>query len=118
VPVDEAHRCHRNFGQVGYALQNQETPDRRGAEEALTEAIRIRDGHGIGGFRLYEFVRARCRAALDGSAGRSPEDVRQKVLADLRAVADSFTVRRDNLIRDTPELADWLERNGLDAGLN
>jgi hypothetical protein len=114
--VDEAHHYHRNFGELGYALHDQ--GDWTHAEEALSEAIRIRDSHRIPGFSLYEFVRARCRVALDSSDGRSPEAVRQSILADLRRAATSSVVRRNSLIRETQELADWLKRNGIDEDLS
>jgi len=90
ISGDKAQRFHRNYGQLGYALKDQTTPDWSGAEEQLSKAIKIRDDQGEPGWIWYEFNRAVCRIMLDQEfkAGRvSSATDRSRILSDLKAVS-------------------------------
>ena len=111
---DTARRYHRNYGQLGFALKDQQDPDWIGAEKALTDAIAIRDATGVSGFRLYEFNRALCRIARDTSKARTEPTLRQQIIADLKEAQSNSTIRRSGLIERDQSITSWLARNGLE----
>lgn len=114
ITSDGERRYHRNHGQLGYALKDQQTPDWGSAEAELAEAITIRDGAGETGFRLYELNRALCRINLHAApagGGPAPPEALERVLADLREVARS---KHRRIIADEPTIQAWLARQGLD----
>ncbi len=78
--------AHRYVGQLGYCLKDQSVPDWKGAEEALTIAIKKR-GDEDSGRTFYEFNRAICKIKLDQkfAAGQVSEpENRSSILEDLR----------------------------------
>jgi hypothetical protein len=58
---------HRYWGELGFALKDQTSPDRAGAVAALDSAIQRRGDAADNGWELYEFVRALARAGRLGS---------------------------------------------------
>jgi hypothetical protein len=104
----------RHFGELGFALRDQRTPDWAAAEEALTTAIGIRDNSRQPGFRSYEFVRAHVRINRDAAfaAGQASDDTtRAQILADLRAAARSAFWRER--MRADAQIGAWLAANDL-----
>jgi hypothetical protein len=83
---DTARQYHKNFGQLGFALKDQRTPDWQGAAEALTAAIQIRGEKVREDWYIYEFARALCRINLDpdfqANRPSSPEN-KQEILNDV-----------------------------------
>lgn len=61
IKSDEKQIYHRNYGQAGFALKDQEIADWTQAMEKLSTAIEVRDRHNVQGFYVYEFNRAICR---------------------------------------------------------
>lgn len=59
---------HRHWGELGFALKDQTSPDRTGAITALDNAISRRGDAAHHGWELYEFGRALARAGLLGSS--------------------------------------------------
>jgi len=115
--VDDARTYHRNFGELGYALKDQEPPDWIGAEKALSEAIRIRDSRGELGYRMYEYNRALCRVVLDANRANSVASgpsTREAIVNDLRAATENGVVRRERLIESDERIKAWLVRNDVD----
>jgi type II secretory pathway pseudopilin PulG len=116
--IDADASFHRNHGQLGYALKDSDPPDFDGAREELDTAIRLRDQAGNKGWLYYELN----RAALDiklanerAAAGLPPDDeVRERILADLRAVAGDEQLFQQEVAKDA-EIQDWLRRNAPDA---
>jgi hypothetical protein len=107
--ADESGRYHRSRAQLGYALKDKESPDYVEASAILSRAIEIREQAG-GVQPLYEFNRAVCAIMLDRSNGHSPDDVRQRVFADLAVAARDVKIRNDVLQGD-PVVGEWLGRN-------
>ena len=114
IHADKDKRFHRNYGQLGYALKDQQNPDYVGALAAIEEAIRIRDASGDRGWVLYEMVRAECRISLDPDfAARRPSsiDVRSAILADLKVAARVGWIR--DAVRGKEPFRSWRELNGI-----
>jgi hypothetical protein len=112
--ADEHREFHRHFGELGFALKDQPSPDWAAAEEALTSAIEIRDAKQARGHRIYEFNRGVSRIHLDPnfSTGQpSAPDLRDLILADLKTAAKGGHSNR--VLRQDPDVLSWLERNGL-----
>ena len=109
---------HRNHGQLGYALKDSDPPDYDGARDELDTAIRLRDHTGKPGWLYYELNRAALDIKLDNQreAAGLPSDAaaRERILADLRAVATDEQLLRQEVDQD-PEIQDWLRRNAPDA---
>jgi len=83
----ESPVAHRYYGQLGFALKDQTTPDCTAAEEALTTAIRLRGLPEDFGYLYYELNRAMCRIMLDEAFKQGkPSDPSAKatIMADLR----------------------------------
>ena len=109
--ADKEHRFHKNFGQLGFALKDQVTPQWAKAEEALSEAIRIRGDWRQAGWSVYEANRAICRAHLDkklDGGEKAPTAVRSELLDDLRIMADSC---RWHWIEKQDRLQKWIDLN-------
>ena len=77
-------------------MKDRRDPDCAGGERELSLAIELRDRLGDGGWLFCEFDRAACRIQQDPAFRErrpSPEDWRECILTDLRAVAvDSYLV--------------------------
>jgi len=84
INLDLDQKYHRNYAQIGYCLKDKSRPDYHSAIKFLDEAIRIRDGHGIDGWTVYEFNRALCWIELDlkDPAKQHPEQ-KKAIIADL-----------------------------------
>jgi hypothetical protein len=118
IAQDTNNRWHRNHGELGFALKDQDPPAWEEAERELTEAIRIRDAVGerdIPYFRFYEFNRALCRIAGDPMArsntGTTPDPLREEILNDLKAAASNPDMIA--VIRREPVITSWLKRNQI-----
>ena len=66
IAVDQSEndqeKYHRNFGQLGYALKDQEPRENSRAIEVFDKAIEVRErGEDRGTYLLYEFNRAVCK---------------------------------------------------------
>ncbi len=61
IKSDEKQTYHRNYGQLAFALKDQEIADWPQAMEKLSTAIEVRDRNKVQGFYVYEFNRAICR---------------------------------------------------------
>ncbi len=85
IECDKKAVFHRNHGQLGYALKDQDPPDWALARAALDEAIRRRGGPRAG-YVLYEFNRVLCTVALNQKQPADPQ-ARESVISDLRAIA-------------------------------
>jgi hypothetical protein len=112
VASDSEGRFHQNYGQLGYALKDQRSPEWADSEAALTTAIRIRDSAGEGRWwQLYEFNRAVCRIMQDSeflaNAASSP-DVRARIIADLRVLPG-----REAELLTQPPVSKWVALNNV-----
>lgn len=96
---------HRYWGELGFALKDQETPDRAGAIAALDTAIQRRAGgaaNGVsdgaagepGGYELYEFARALARAGQLNSARRHDTGAEAEIRQDLAVAYRNESIRR------------------------
>jgi hypothetical protein len=92
IAAETDQKFHRNRGQLGYALKDQEQPDYPGAVAMLTEAIEVRDESGDGGFLLYEFNRALARIRQYGPD--PPPEMRATIEADLKACTESSFLKK------------------------
>jgi hypothetical protein len=109
VASDTDHRYHRNFAQLGFALKDRVPPDYDRAIQMLSEAIRIR---GDRGHAAYEFNRAVARIGADPA--KTPEALRDAILADLRVAASSrYWMER---INGPGPVQLWLKRIGVAPG--
>jgi hypothetical protein len=92
IAAETDQKFHRNRGQLGYALKDQEKPDFPTAVAMLTEAIEVRDESGDGGFLLYEFNRALAQIRQFGP--NPPPEMRAKIEADLKACTKSSFLKK------------------------
>ena len=114
IEADVDKQYQRNYAQLGFALKDKRNPDWQKAEAALTTAIQMRGDVAVEGFPQYEFNRAICRIMSDseftkGTASTQPAQAR--IRADLRVATDYGL---GEMIDRTPEIARWLELNGID----
>jgi hypothetical protein len=112
IACDSDEAYHRNFGQLGYALKDQRTPDWASAEAALTKAIQIRGTALEHDWVLYEFNRAFCRIVTDESlkqSKKSTPEARTRIIDDLKVAATDVFVR-DLIISDATVQA-WAKMN-------
>jgi len=108
IKSDPKERYHRNYSELAHALRRKKPQDWEQAENALTKAIEIRDKRGVGGWRSYEFQRARCRIARDENFKnnrRSNSEVAESILSDLRSAA-----------KDTEKWERWSDPTGTESG--
>jgi hypothetical protein len=113
IQSDIEGKFHRNHGQLGFALKDQQKPNWAEAEAALTKAIELRGPWEENGWLFYEFNRAICRIKQDETflAGQaSKPEVRDKILSDLRAAAQSDIKQ---LILNDPEIKKWMSQNSV-----
>lgn len=112
--ADTEKKFHRTWGQLGFALKDQRTPDWARAASALSTAIRIRGDAREFGYWLYEFNRAVCRIAMDPNftAGRPSAPA---VQADVHADLEIASEQQHELIERTPEIVEWLRLNPTNA---
>jgi hypothetical protein len=97
---------HRNYGQLGFALKDQESPDWMESESALTKAIKIRGSWQERGWTTYEFNRAICRIHLYGS----DENKQKSIIEDLAIAVQSHTLTLEILNQPCNSvLKDWIE---------
>jgi hypothetical protein len=111
---DPKNQFHMNHGQLGFALKDKRDPDWPGAEKELTQAIEIRGPWEEKGWVLYEFNRAFCRIMQDAAYAQglpSPQEGRERILADLRVAANAEEVRL--LIRNDPAIRKWMALNAF-----
>ena len=103
--------AHRYYGQLGFALKDQATPDWKAAEEALTTAIRLRGPSEDFGYLYYELNRAICRIMLDEAFKQGkPSDPSTKatIIADLRIAYQSGLA---DIVQREEVLVRWLSLN-------
>lgn len=86
---------HRYWGELGFALKDQTSPDRSAAISALDNAIARRGDAAEHGWELYEFGRALARA---GQLGSAPTDdaaaAEAEITRDLAVAMRSDWIRR------------------------
>lgn len=106
---------HKNYGELGYALKDQRTPDWAGAEEALTRAIALRGDNFESSYYAYEMNRAHCRIMRDDSYRNgtiSSDEAKAKIVEDLKVgMKDEATKAWALKMRD---LTKWVTLNKLD----
>ncbi|MDQ3181224.1 MAG: hypothetical protein M3Q33_11960 [Acidobacteriota bacterium] len=110
---DTKFEFHRNHGQLGFALKDQQKPDWVKAEAELTKAIEMRGNWEENGWIFYEFNRAMCRINQDEAFGLeqvSKKEVREKILADLSAASQSDLKK---IILNDPIIEKWMSQNEL-----
>lgn len=79
---------HQYYGQLGYALKDQESPDWANAEDILSKAISIRGDKKYFGWTFYEFNRAICKIQKDENFQKGKESsimVKNSIIEDLNA---------------------------------
>jgi hypothetical protein len=92
IQVDTDDKYHRNYFELSSALRRLKPPDWVGAEQAIEKAIEIRTKMRVGGWKYYEFRRARFRIESDANfANKQPSDVgvAAKIQADLLIAAQA-----------------------------
>lgn len=113
IESDIEGRFHRNHAQLGYALKDQLKPGWAEAEAELTKAIELRGRWQDNGWLFYEFNRAICRIQQDEAfipEQASKPEVRDRILADLRAAAQTDLKK---LILSDPDIKKWMSQNRL-----
>ena len=112
---DSQDSYHKNYGELGYALKDQRTPDSAEAEAALTRAIALRGDNSESSYYAYEMNCAHCRIMLDESYRKgaiSSDEVKAKIVEDLKAgMQDAATKAWALKMR---ELTKWVTLNKLD----
>lgn len=114
IESDAPAQDHLKFGQLGFALKDQRSPNWAEAEETLSRAIELRGPWQDNNWLLYEFARALCRIHLDEAFGHgraASAKVRAQILDDLRAAAAAAELK-DLLLAD-PYVVDWLSLNHI-----
>lgn len=117
--VDPAN--HRHWGELGFALKDQTSPDRAAAIGALDAAIARRGDPVNHGWELYEFGRALARAGLLGSSPlQDASGAETAIREDLTVALRSDWIRRkvveaQRRLADRGEAVDYadLEIEGL-----
>jgi hypothetical protein len=107
-------RFHRNYGQLGYALKDQGTPDWTEAERALSKAIEIRGPWSpqTMGWSLYEINRAICRIQQNPeykAQRSSAQEAKTAIIQDLRVAA---VYDNGRFLGESP-IQDWMQLNGV-----
>jgi hypothetical protein len=114
VAADTQEKFHRNRGELGIALKDQEEPDWSEAEKHLSKAIEIRNRRpwkeSEAYTTYYEFNRAICRIEQQKASGRSatPQD-KEDIRKDLRValLGQTLEVGKERI------LDEWLKENSL-----
>ena len=113
IKFDSENRYHMNHGQLGFALKDQKHPDWVAAELELTTAIEMRGPWMEHGWLFYELNRAICHIMLDESflkGAPAKDSVREAILSDLRAVAESDL---KDLIHKDATIKEWIKVNNI-----
>jgi hypothetical protein len=109
IASDAERRFHRNYGQLGYALQEKSPPDHAAAEAAFSTAIQVRGPAKEHGYEGYELHRAIAKIMQDPNFKAGQPTVgakRAEILADLDvALAGNID------IPDHEQLKDWISLN-------
>jgi hypothetical protein len=111
---DLRNEYHKNHGQLGFALKDKRNPEWAQAEKELTRAIEIRGDWQTHGWLFYEFNRAICRIVLEDQSRKGKPSVspnREKILADLRAVASNDELVE--ILGQEEVIRDWMDRNQI-----
>lgn len=109
---------HYYFGQLAYALKDQEDADYKKAEVNFDIAIDIRDSSELEYF--YEFNRAICKVFNDKnfkSKAPSGDITKNQIIEDLRFSKSGLGVLLEELIKKEPEnrvLMNWFKLNSID----
>jgi hypothetical protein len=115
IAADPDEQLHRPHGSLGWALKDKKNPEWRKAIEELTTAIKIREGSGVDGWRLYEANRALCRIKLIGelpAGDPSIPSLRIMIGQDLEtAFMESYA--REKMIDHNEDIQHWLQDYGL-----
>jgi hypothetical protein len=117
IAADTDEEYHRNYGQLGYALKDQRTPDWAAAEVALTKAIQIRGSAAEHDWVLYEYNRAICRIQLDENfkdKKKASSDMKKRIVDDLRAAVTEDFVRE--IIFSDQLIDEWRRINEVTSG--
>ncbi|MEP7107215.1 MAG: hypothetical protein ABI760_04520 [Ferruginibacter sp.] len=101
---------HYYYGQLAYALKDQNNPDWKMAEENFDTAIAIRGSYEPEYY--YEFNRAICKVHLSKQSGTT---CRELILEDLRYAKQGMGNQFEKLREDNEnrELFDWLNFNEI-----
>jgi hypothetical protein len=120
IPVFEAliasdieKRYHQNWGQLGYALKDQRTPDWKRALEVFNMAIKLRGPASEAGYARYEFNRALCRINLDDQFTANPNRPSTPQTAkDIRAdIAVAEEADLGELLNESQTIQQWIALN-------
>lgn len=121
IPVFEAlvradPKWHASHGQLGYALVDKLEPDWQRAQQSLNRAVDLR-GDAVGEGRYYNYGRARCAVALDGSSAEGKPTqgaARDAVLEVIKRARRDLDIEWDRVIEapDSADLRAWLRLNG------
>ncbi len=112
IACDDENRFHRNHGELGYALKDQDVPDYARALAEFEEAIKIRPPGQATRYWPYEFNRALCKCKLDPDfcAGKpSAEALVAEVCDDLEVPLRTQTGAE--AVRDDRVMMKWIELN-------
>lgn len=114
IESDTHEKCHRNFGQLGFALMEKKDPEWNRAEKNLTKAIEIRGPVKVQHFSIYELCRAICKIAQDPdyqinnpSAKRAAQDI----VIDLNSAVVDEHVKEIIATSAPVHLKQWLKIN-------
>ena len=116
VASDTKDNYHKNYGELGYALKEQGSPDWAGAEQALSRAITLRGEGAESSYYGYEMNRAHCRIMQDDifrDGKSSSDEVRVRIVEDLKVGMKDEATKVWAL--KTKELQKWIVLNKLDA---
>ena len=119
--ADPAKKFHMHFGQVEFAYKDQERPQFKEAEDALTQAIQIRGSWQKHNFVLYELNRAICRIQLENEKVEQgiPPTAASKaaILEDLRVLSANEEMAKrvlEGTDRENTAIREWMKRNNID----
>ncbi len=107
----ESPIAHRYYGQLGYALKDQTTPDYKAAEEALTTAIRLRGPVAETGYVFYELNRAICRIMLDAAFGAGKASEPEAIPAILSDLKIAYQYGLDEVVHREDVTSKWIKLN-------
>ncbi len=117
--IEAEPKWHALYGQLGFALKDQLTPDWAGALTALTRAVELRGDHLEDGTRFYNWSRAECMIHLDPAFEKGdPADATTR-----SAVHDALRKARREVDWDeaiasplSDDLRRWLKLNPITGG--
>ena len=117
IASDTDRDYHQNFGELGYTFKDQQAPNWKDAEAALSEAIRIRGDARQAGYYAYEFNRALCRIKLDPAFAHDPpaktaNEAASAIAADLEIAMEDEWVGK--WVAGDMTIQAWLKLNRPD----